>query len=172
MGGDSSALIELGQVGAPYGVRGWVKLRSFTDPPDRLFEHRTLQLGLNGVWRVVQIVARGRSGGRLTAKFAGIEDRTQAQSLTGATLCVTRGELPGREAGDFYRADLIGCEVVDQTGASLGVVQHFVDTPAHALMVVRGEREYWVPAVPRHLRRVDLAARRVTVDWDGGGLDR
>jgi ribosomal 30S subunit maturation factor RimM len=46
------------------------------------------------------------------------------------------------------------------------VVQHFVETPAQALMVVRGEREYWVPAVPQHLRRVDLTARRVVVDWD------
>jgi 16S rRNA processing protein RimM len=177
MGGDSSTLIpdeetaatgkliQLGQVGAPYGVRGWVKLRSFTDPPDRLFEHPRLELGSNGAWRTVEIVAHGRSGGRLTAKFAGIDDRDLAQSLTGAVLCVARSELPGRGAGDFYRADLIGCEVVDQSGARLGVVQHFVETPAHALMVVRGEREYWVPAVPQHLRRVDLAARRVTVDW-------
>jgi 16S rRNA processing protein RimM len=74
--------------------------------------------------------------------------------------------LPTRAAADFYRADLIGFEVVNQDGAPLGVVQHFVDTPAHALMVVRGEREYWVPAMPKHLRRVDLQARRVVVNWD------
>jgi 16S rRNA processing protein RimM len=61
---------------------------------------------------------------------------------------------------------LIGCEVVNQDGVVLGAVRHFVETPAQALMVVRGEREYWVPAVPRHLRRIDLAARRVVVDWD------
>ena len=59
-----------------------------------------------------------------------------------------------------------GCEVVNLAGVDLGVVQHFVETPAQALMVARGEREYWVPAVPQHLRRVDLKARRVVVDWD------
>ena len=98
--------------------------------------------------------------------MAGVEDRDQAAALTGAQICVPRVELPQRDDKDFYRADLIGCEVVNLAGVALGVVQHFVETPAQALMVVRGEREYWVPAVPQHLRRVDLQARRVVVDWD------
>jgi 16S rRNA processing protein RimM len=166
MGGDSSALIQLGLVGAPFGVRGWIKLRSHTDPPERLLEHRELQIGREGAWRMYRIEASGRSGGALTAKLAGIEDRDQAAALRGAQICVTRAELPQRDDKDFYRADLIGCEVVNLAGLALGVVQHFVETPAQALMVVRGEKEHWVPAVPKHLRRVDLQARRVVVDWD------
>jgi 16S rRNA processing protein RimM len=166
MGGESSALIELGVVGAPFGVRGWVKLRSFTDPPDRLLQHRSVQLGLGDSWTVYKIEASGRSGGQLTAKLSGVENRDQASSLRGAQVCVPRGELPQRDAKDFYRADLIGCEVVNLLGVSLGKVQHFVETPAQVLMVVRGDQEYWVPAVPQHLRRVDLQARQVVVDWD------
>jgi len=168
MSGDSSALIELGIVGAPFGVRGWVKLRSYTEPPDRLLQHRSLQLRLGGVWRLHRIEASGRSGGQLTVKLVGIEDRDGAQALRGAQIGVLRSELPPRSAKDFYRADLIGCEVVNLKGERLGIVQHFVEIPAHALMVVRGEREYWVPAVPQHLRRVDLQARRIIVDWDAG----
>jgi 16S rRNA processing protein RimM len=164
--GESSSLIELGVVGAPFGVRGWVKLRSFTDPPDRLLQHRSLQLGLGGVWTAYRIEASGRSGGQLTAKLSGIEDRDQAQALRGAQVCVPRSELPQRDDKDFYRADLIGCEAVNLAGVRLGTVQHFVETPAQVLMVVRGEQEYWVPAVPQHLRRVDLLARQVVVDWD------
>ena len=166
MSDESSALIQLGFVGAPFGVRGWVKLRSHTDPPERLLEHGKLQIGREGAWRSYRIEQRGRSGGALTAKLAGVEDRDQAAALTGAQICVPRVELPQRDDKDFYRADLIGCEVVNLDGVSLGVVQHFVETPAQPLMVVRGQREYWVPAVPRHLRRVDLQARRVVVDWD------
>jgi len=166
MGDDSSALIQLGLVGAPFGVRGWVKLRSHTDPPERLLEHRNLQIGREGAWTLYRVEASGRSGGALTAKLAGVEDRDQAIALRGAQICVPREALPPRNANDFYRADLIGCEVVNLAGVGLGVVQHFVETPAQALMVVRGDREYWVPAVPRHLRRVDLQARRVVVDWD------
>ena len=166
MGGDSSTLIHVGFVGAPFGVRGWVKLRSHTDPPEALLEHRCLQIGRNGAWVEYRIEERGRSGGIPTAKLSGVEDRDQAAALRGARISVPRAELPESDAKDFYRADLIGCEVVNLDGVGLGVVQHFVETAAQALMVVRGEREYWVPAVPRHLRRVDLAGRRIVVDWD------
>jgi 16S rRNA processing protein RimM len=185
MSGESSSLIELGVVGAPFGVRGWVKLRSFTDPPERLLQHRTLRLQVGGAWVAYQIEASGRSGGQLTAKLGGVGDRDQAGALRGAHIGVPRTELPERDDRDYYRADLIGCEVVNLAGRCLGSVQHFLETPAQVLMVVRraaasdsatpasaapGDaappREYWVPAVPRHLRRVDLQARRVVVDWD------
>jgi len=190
MSGESSSLIELGVVGAPFGVRGWVKLRSFTDPPDRLLQHRSLQLRVGGSWVAYKIEASGRSGGQLTAKLEGINDRDQAGGLRGAQIGVPRADLPRRDDKDFYRADLIGCEVVNLAGRYLGKVQHFVETPAQVLMVVRGgeaapgqtessgakessdakespgSKEYWVPAVPLHLRRVDLTARRVVVDWD------
>jgi 16S rRNA processing protein RimM len=165
----SSAFIRLGIVGAPFGVRGWVKLRSHTDPPERLLEHRSLRIGRHGAWTLYRIEASGRSGGALTVKFAGVEDRDQAQALRGADVCVERSELPPRNDKDFYRADLIGCEVVDLEGTGLGVVQHFIETPAQVLMVVRGAREFWIPAVSRHLRRVDLEARRVVVDWSADG---
>jgi 16S rRNA processing protein RimM len=163
MSGESSSLIELGVVGAPFGVRGWVKLRSFTDPPDRLLQHRSVQLRVGGSWVAYTIEASGRSGGQLTAKLKGVNDRDQAGILRGAQIGVPRAELPPRDDKDFYRADLIGCEVVNLAGRYLGKVQHFVETPAQVLMVVRDEKEYWVPAVPLHLRRVDLTARQVVV---------
>jgi len=167
MSDDPSALIQLGFVGAPFGVRGWIKLRSHTDPPERLLDHRSLVLGQGGVWQNYRIEASGRSGGALTVKLAGVEDRDQAQALRGAQVCVPRSELPQRESRDFYRADLIGCEAVNLDGISLGKVQHFIESPAQVLMVVRGTREYWIPAVPQHLRRVDLPARRGVVGWSG-----
>jgi 16S rRNA processing protein RimM len=165
MSDESSALIQLGVVGAPFGVRGWIKLRSHTDPPERLLDHRSLRIGRGSVWRDYRVEARGRSGGALTVKLTGVEDRDQAQALRGAEVCVPRSELPPRDDKDFYRADLIGCEVVNLEGLDLGVVEHFIETPAQVLMVVRGAQEFWIPAVPQHLRRVDLRERRVVVDW-------
>ena len=169
MSEESSTLIRLGFVGAPFGVRGWIKLRSHTDPPERLLDHRNLRIGHGGFRRNYRIEASGRSGGALTVKLAGVEDRNQAQALRGSEICVPRSELPQRDDKDFYRADLIGCEVVNLDGTELGLVQHFIETPAQVLMVVRGAEEFWIPAVPRHLRRVDLQARRVIVDWNAGG---
>ena len=170
MGDDSSALIQLGFVGAPFGVRGWVKLRSHTDPPERLLEHRSLMLGRGSVWQTYRIEASGRSGGALTVKLSGVEDRDQAQALRGAEIRVPRSELPPRNDRDFYRADLIGCEVVNLEGTGLGRVQNFMETPAQILMVVRGERDILIPAVPQYLRRVDLQSRRVVVDWDAAAI--
>jgi len=165
-GDDSPPLIELGSVGAPYGVRGWIKVRSYTEPPERVFEKRRLQLVLRGRSETYQIESTGRSGGQLTAKLRGVDDRDQARSLTGASIVVARDELPPRAAGDFYQTDLIGCEVVNRSGVRLGVVRCFIETPAHTIMVVQGQQEIWVPAVPQHLQRVDLKARRVVVNWD------
>ena len=165
-GDDSPPLIELGSVGAPYGVRGWIKVRSYTNPPERVFEKRRLQLVLRGRSETYQIESTGRSAGQLTAKLRGVDDRDQAKSLTGASIVVARAELPPRAAGDFYQTDLIGCEVVNRSGVRLGVVRCFIETPAHTIMVVQGQKEIWVPAVPQHLQRVDLKARRVVVNWD------
>lgn len=170
MGDESSSLIELGAIGAPFGVRGWVKLRSFTDPPEALLERRSLALGRGEKCVSYRVEARGRSGGQLTAKLEGIEDRDQAQLLRGAPIYVARSELPTPVKGDYYRADLIGCGVLNVAGVKLGTLAYFVDSPAHAHMVVRGgdggRDECWIPAIPRHLKRVDLEARQVVVDWD------
>lgn len=166
MSGEASALIELGVIGAPFGVRGWVKVRSYTDPPEALLEHATLKLKVRGEWRAYRIEAAHRRATRLAAKFAGVEDRTGAEALRGASIAVERRRLAAPAPREYFRADLLGCEVLTLKGERLGVLAHFVETPAHAVMVVRGAHEHWVPAVPRHLRRVDLAARRVVVDWD------
>ncbi|HUX73730.1 MAG TPA: ribosome maturation factor RimM [Steroidobacteraceae bacterium] len=165
MGDEPAPLVELGAVTAPYGVKGWVKVRSDTQPAERLLEYRCLRLLQGGSAQVYRIEASGQSGGQLTLKFAGVSDRNQALGLSGASICVPRSELPARADRDYYRADLIGCGVVNLGGEELGTVAHFVETPAHAVMVVRGAKEYWVPAVPKHLRRVDLQARRLLVDW-------
>ena len=125
-----------------------------------------MQLLRHGAIETFKIESTGRSGGQLTAKLLGIDDRDRATALRGAVIVVARSDLPAAGSQDFYRSDLLGCEVVNVAGRRLGVVEHFVETPAHALMVVRGAAEFWIPAVPRHVRRVDLSLRRVVVDWD------
>ena len=78
-----------------------------------------------------------------------------------------RAALPPLGEREYYRADLTGFRVRNLEGAELGVVSRFVDAPAGAVMVTKepGGREHWVLAVPKHLRKVDTAARTVLVDW-------
>jgi 16S rRNA processing protein RimM len=162
------AWVELGRLGAPYGVRGWVHVESYTDPPQRLLEHRDWALRLPSGERVTRRVADGRvHGAGLAARLEGVSDRNGAAALTGAVVEVERASLPPTGKREYYRADLIGLGVRNLQGVSLGTVSHFVDAPRGAVMVTRESqgREHWVLAAPPHLRRVDLAARMIEVDW-------
>jgi 16S rRNA processing protein RimM len=163
------ALIALATIGAPFGVRGWVKIQSHIEPPERIFDYPVWSIARNERSDIHKVESSGRSAGMLTAKLAGVNDRDAAAALTGATVMVPRSELPAPAAREFYRADLIGFEVKTVDGRVLGTLQYFVETPAHALMMVgEGRQAQLVPAVPAHIRRVDLAARTVVVDWDEG----
>lgn len=166
MSGDRSTLIELGAIGAPFGVRGWVKLRSDTEPAERILEYPEWTLQLPNTSREYAIQQSGRSGGQLTVKLAGVNDRDVAAALTGATILVSRQHLPAPGEKEFYRADLIGFEVESVTGQKLGTLQYFVETPAHALMAIAGSAPLLVPAVADRIRRVDLQARKMVVEWD------
>jgi 16S rRNA processing protein RimM len=80
-------------------------------------------------------------------------------------LLVDRDELPATTGREHYRADLVGFEVKNLEGALLGTIDHFVDTPGNAVMVIKGAREYLVPVSSQHLRNVDPVARAIVVDW-------
>jgi 16S rRNA processing protein RimM len=162
------AWIELGRVGAPFGVRGWVHVDSYTDPPERLLEYPEWALRLASGSRERHQLSAGRVHTRgLVARLTGIADRAGAAALTGAMVEIERGALPPLGEREYYRADLAGFRVRNLEGAELGVVSHFVDAPGGAVMVAKepGGREHWVLADPKHLRNVDTAAREIVVDW-------
>nr|PZN79561.1 MAG: 16S rRNA processing protein RimM [Pseudomonadota bacterium] len=158
--------VELGRIGSPFGVRGWVHVTSYTDPPERLISYRTWTLRNPDGTRVERRLAEGRlQGNRLVARLEGVEDRDAAAALRGAVIEIERSELPPTREREYYRADLIGLVVRNLEGVELGRVDYFIDAPANAVMVVRGEREHWLPVTPVHLRSVDLDAGLILVDW-------
>ncbi len=159
--------VVLGKVGGLYGVRGWVRLWSFTDPVENLLDYQELELGQGGRWKTVRLVEGRRQGESLVARFEGCADRDQAAPLVGAELAVARDRLPAAGEGEFYWADLVGLQVVTTAGVSLGRVDHMMATGANDVMVVAGERERLLPFVPgQYVIEVDLAGGRIVVDWD------
>ena len=160
--------IELGRVGAPFGVKGWVHVDSHTDPPEGLLNYSSWVLRLANGERVARGVAESRwQHGKLVARFEQVETRDAAAALRGATIEIERSQLPPTREREYYQADLIGLPVRNLAGVELGRVRHFVATLGGPLMVVHGTdgRELWVPAVPEYLRKVDLAEGRIEVDW-------
>ena len=154
--------IEVGRLGAAHGVRGWLRVQSFTDPPQRLFEWKRWRLQSGAEVNVLE--ARPQGNGWI-AQLEGIEDRDAAGRLSGQVVLVDRDELPATTGREYYRADLVGFEARNVEDVLLGVVDHFIDTPGNAVMVIRGTREYLVPMSAQHLRSVDQQARRLIVDW-------
>lgn len=160
--------VELGRLGAPFGIKGWIHVESFTEPPQGLLEYPVWTLRLASGERVNRTLLEGRvHGAGLVASLADLADRDQAATLTGAWVEVQRAALPQPAKGEFYRADLVGFAVRNLEGVDLGVVSHFVDAPRGTVMVTRqaGGAEHWVLAQPAHLKKVDVAARAIVVDW-------
>jgi 16S rRNA processing protein RimM len=146
-------------------VRGWLRVQSYTDPPQRLFEWKRWWLQADGVEREVNLLEARPQGNGWIAKLQGVDERDGAARLTGQMILVERELLPPAEGREHYRDDLVGFEVKNVEGALLGAVDHFIDTPGNAVMVIKGEREYLVPVSAQHLRSVDKDTRRVIVDW-------
>jgi 16S rRNA processing protein RimM len=160
--------VEVGRLGAPHGVRGWLRVQSFTDPPQRLFEWRRWLLqpaNRSGQGREVKLLEARPQGDGWIAQIEGVVERDAASLLTGQMILVERELLPKPEGREHYRDDLVGFEAKNLEGALLGKVDHFIDTPGNAGMVIKGEREHLVPVTTQHLRSVDVNARTLVVDW-------
>jgi 16S rRNA processing protein RimM len=158
--------IEVGRLGAAHGVRGWLRVQSFTDPPQQLFEWPSWRLQApNGAPHEVKLLEVRPQGNGWIARLEGIEERDAARRLTGQMILVERELLPPAEGREHYRDDLVGFEVKNLEGALLGAVDHFIDTPGNTVMVIKGEREHLVPVTREHLRSVDKDKRALIVDW-------
>lgn len=173
--GPDDRMVILGRLGAPWGVKGWIKAESYTDPPAGILEYPVWYLSRPARgheppgWDEVRIQdGRPHGNGRtVVVSLPGVSDPESARPWVGREIAVPRAALPEPGAGQYYWEDLVGCRVETVDGVSLGTVDHFMAMPANPVMVVRdGERERWLPAVPAHLKRVDLAARLIVADWD------
>ncbi|MEO6078844.1 MAG: ribosome maturation factor RimM [Steroidobacteraceae bacterium] len=159
-------MLTLGQVATAHGIRGWVLVRSFADPPDSLLDYDEWQLTApSGAVQKLQLLEGAPYQQRLRVKFAGIEDRNAALALSGWLVQIARSALPQLEKGEHYRDDLLGFEVCNVDEVVLGKVDYFADLPTGTVMVVKGEREHWVPTAPQHLLKIHAAERRISVDW-------
>jgi 16S rRNA processing protein RimM len=161
----TSQWLPLGRIVGVFGVKGWVKVESYTDPREAILSYPEWQLD-NPEQGARRVVAGRKHGRQVVASLEHIEDRDIARQLVGATISVQRSTLPALKPREYYRADLLGLRVVNEQGVELGRVERFIDAPAHAVMVVRGAEEHLLPVTPQHLRRVDLAGGEIRVDWN------
>ena len=160
--------ILLGKIVGVFGVKGWVKLQSHTEPREALFDYLPWVLRQRGTERIVDKI-EGRAQGRgLVASFPGFDSRDAAEALIGTEIWVDRAAMPKPRKGEYYWVDLENLAVQTIDGLSLGRVSHLFATGSNDVLVaVDGERERLIPFLPDSvIKRVDLEAGLIVVDWD------
>ena len=163
MGADKH--VALGYISAVHGIKGWVKVHSWTRPMEAILNYQPWLLGKEQ--KPVKIVDGRKQGKGLVALLPGCDDREAAAPLVGQEIVVGREQLPPTAEGEYYWVDLEGLEVLTTKGKRLGRVERLMETGANDVLVIRGEREHLVPFVHgQYVKRVDLEGGLIEVDWD------
>jgi 16S rRNA processing protein RimM len=165
-------LIVLGKIYSVHGVRGEVKVYSFTDPLDNLLDYPHWTLRRDGEVRQVEVASGRVQAKALVVKIKGLDDREEARGFAGFEICIERSRLPALESGEYYWYQLEGLRVIDQQSRLLGVVDHLLETGANDVLVVRAcagsldDRERLLPYIAQCVQSVDLQVGEMHVDWD------
>jgi 16S rRNA processing protein RimM len=157
----------LGRINGLYGIRGWLKVYSYTSPITNIFNYSPWQLCLHGQWQTVSVCEKKTHGKGIIVRLESIHDRNEAARLLGADIAVYRSQLPTAPEDEYYWADLIGLTVINREGITLGQVDHLLETGANDVLVLKGERERLIPFLLRRVvLEVDLTQRVLRVDWN------
>ncbi|WNL45084.1 ribosome maturation factor RimM [Dyella sp. BiH032] len=159
----------VGRIVGLFGVQGWLKVESWTEPRTQIFRYQPWLLSAAPGEETEVEGVKGRPQGKgLIAQLPGIDGRDAAAALVGQDIYVAREQLPPPGKDEYYWVDLEGLEVVTTENVVLGRVSHLFATGANDVVVVRdGERERLIPFVQgSYVRSVDLSGGRMVVDWD------
>ncbi|GGO75085.1 ribosome maturation factor RimM [Bowmanella pacifica] len=171
---DASETLVVGKIGAPYGVKGWVKITSYTDQPEGIFDYAPWLLKSEGGLKELKVDQWREHNKGLIAKLAGVDDRDAVDRLKNLEIVISAEQLPELEEGDFYWRDLVGMQVVTEKGYNLGTVRELFETGSNDVLVVKanindafGQKERMIPyLIDQVVKKVDPAAKTITVDWE------
>jgi 16S rRNA processing protein RimM len=158
--------ILVGVLGAPHGVRGDLRLKSFTQNPLAIAGYAPLS-DQSGRRSFAFAAARLVKDDMLVVRIEGVDDRDAAAALTNTRLFVPRDRLPPADEDEFYHADLVGLAVVGRDGTALGSVQAVLDFGAGEILEIRppdGSRAFMLPFTRAAIPDIDLAGRRIVAD--------
>ena len=167
MNSDPNHYVILGQVVGVFGVKGWVKIRSDTEPRRNILSYSPWYINSKGVWQSYVLQTGQAHNKGLIAQLAGCDDRDQAAELVGCDIAIQRDQLPPAGEGEYYWSDLVGLTVQNQAGTELGQIHELLPTGANDVLVVRqGQQETLIPYVPEYyILSIDLEAGLMVVDW-------
>jgi len=168
--------ILVGKITGVYGIKGWVKLFSWTEPREGIVQYRPwyLKKPSESAWREIVLESGKRHGKTVIAKIEGIDDRNAAMQLVGQEIAIDETQIPPAGENEYYWRELIGCRVDNRQGMALGVVVDMMETGANDVLVVQAGdgAQHLIPFTPGHaVIEVDIAAQRIEVDWQRDWLE-
>lgn len=164
-------MVVMGKIVAAHGIKGWVKIQTYTEYLDSLLDYDTWYIGKEEVWRPLEVLEAEVHSKVLVAKLEGVDDRTAAERYKGQLIAVPRSELPEQEEGEYYWSDLIGLKVLNLAGEELGTVDTLLETGANDVLVVKGgSGELLIPFIEDVIGTVDLKQKTIRVDWQADYL--
>jgi 16S rRNA processing protein RimM len=164
----NSDFLSAGQISGVFGVKGWVKVFSFTQPRENILRYSPWILQKNNQTKEIKVVGGQRQGSNVVAELDGVVDRDSALTLMGWEILIRKEQLPKTQADEYYWADLVGLEVETEAGVKLGKVDHLMETGANDVLVVIDDKtERLIPFLQKQtVLKIDLTARTMVVDWD------
>ena len=160
--------ILLGHVSGLFGVKGWVKVFSYTRPRSKIVSYRSWYLGEAKDHLFLLEDGRAHKEG-VVAKLEGVNDRDSAVSLIDSKIWVSEAELAPLEDNDYYWYQLIGLDVFDIHQKHLGTVNNLMETGANDVLIVRAKdkTEHLIPYIKEQVvKSIDLVNKSLIVDWD------
>ena len=163
-----SELISIGEISGVFGIKGWVKVFSLTDPRENVLKYSPWILKKGSEVKEVKLINGKRQGKSVVACIEGVSDRDDAASYSGWEILLNKSQLPGAEEGEYYWADLVGLSVETESGISLGKVDYLIETGANDVLVVKDtEQERLIPFLQGPtIKKIDLDDKLIIVDWD------
>lgn len=159
--------IVVGCLGAPYGLRGWIKVNSYTQPIENIVTYQPWLITIKGKEQSILIASYKFHGENIIVQFDDCDDRDTATLYTNATISITRDQLPDLPKDEYYWTDLEGLTVINHDQTTLGVISYIMSTGANDVLVVKGDKEYLIPYLPDDvILNIDLKARLMHVRWE------
>jgi 16S rRNA processing protein RimM len=164
----SETFVPVGKISGAFGVKGWVKVYSYTEPRANILQYSPLYMFRHGEWIEIEVQGGHMQGKGVVMGLRNVTDRDQVIALMGTELAIQKSQLQATEEDEFYWADLMGLKVVNLSGESLGNVDHMMETGANDVLVVKHNKEaILIPFVMDNvIKRVDLDEGLIQVDWD------
>lgn len=164
----NSGYLNAGEISGVFGVKGLVKVFSYTEPRENILRYSPWLLQKNNQTKEIKVTGGQRHGKVVVAELEGVADRDAALALMGSQILIRKQQLPKTKPGEYYWADLIGLRVETEFGVKLGMVDHLLETGANDVLVVRdAESERLIPFLQQQtVLKIDLDAGLMIVDWD------